>query len=182
MHGIIFKEMQRYVSKRFGLAAWYALLKEAALDHTIYMPTQHYPDQEIITLVSLVSALSGSSAETTLEEFGEFLAPNLLQLYGSMIHPGWKTLDLVEHTEKTMHRVVRFVDQSSAPPRLICTRTGPTEVVLQYASPRNMSSLGIGIIRGIARYYGECVSITRTYTSPEEARGSCCITVQLLVP
>ncbi len=160
MHGIIFKEMQRYVSKRFGLPAWYALLKGVALEQQLYLPTQQYPDAEITALVAGVAVLSGDTVPATLEAFGEFLVPNLLQVYGSMIQPQWRTLDLLEHTENTMHRVVRFVDQSAHPPRLLCTRTGPDEVVLHYASARNMSSLGVGIVRGFARHYGERVSIT----------------------
>jgi hypothetical protein len=179
MHGIIFKEMQRYVSKKFGLPAWYALLKRVALDQQLYLPTQHYPDEEITALIAGVSRLSGQPVPATLEDFGEFLVPNLLQVYGSMINSGWRTLDLLEHTENTMHRVVRFVDQSAHPPRLLCTRTGPDEVVLHYASARNMSSLGMGIVRGFARHYGERVTITCNQHPEHPAE---CLIVVRLVP
>jgi hypothetical protein len=162
MHGIIFKEMQRYVSIKFGLPAWYALLKGADMTHQLYLPTQRYPHKEITALIAGVSRLSGQSVAATLEAFGEFLVPNLLQAYGSMINPNWRTLDLLEHTENTMHQAVRYADHSASPPRLLCTRTGPNEVVLHYTSVRNMSSLGVGIIRGFARHYGEQVTITRT--------------------
>ncbi len=162
MHGIIFKELQRYVSKSFGLPAWYGLLKGAALDQQLYLPTQNYPDGHLTVLVSGIAGLRGQPVPDTLEDFGEFLVPNLLQAYGSMINPNWRTLDLLEHTENTMHQAVRYADHSASPPRLLCTRTGPNEVVLHYTSVRNMSSLGVGIIRGFARHYGEQVTITRT--------------------
>jgi hypothetical protein len=161
MQGIIFKELQRYVSKSFGLPAWYGLLKGAALDQQLYLPTQHYPDGHLTALASGIAGLRGQPVPDTLEDFGAFLVPNLLLVYGSMIQPRWRTLDLLEHTGRTMHRVARHAGYAATPPWLRCTRTGPGEVVLHCHSERDLSSLGVGIIRGLARYYGESVRITR---------------------
>jgi hypothetical protein len=177
MHGMIFKELQRYVSKSFGLPAWYGLLKGAALDQQLYLPTHHYPDGHLTALVSGIAGLRGQPVPDTLEDFGEFLVPNLLQVYGSMIQPRWRTLDLLEHTEHTMHRVVRHASYTATPPRLLCTRTGPGEVVVHYQSERNLSSLGVGIIRGLARHYGESVRITRNQHPDRPAE--CVIVVEL---
>ncbi len=178
MHGIIFQELQRYVSKSFGLSAWYGLLKGAALERQLYLPTQHYPDVQLTVLLDGVTGLRGQPLPDTLEDFGAFLVPNLLQVYGSLIKPRWRTLDLLEQTEHTMHRVVRHAAYDASPPRLICTRTGPREVRVYYQSARNLSSLGIGIIRGLARHYGESVCITKVQ-HPDHAEG-CVIVVQLL--
>lgn len=178
MHGIIFKELQRYVSKSFGLPAWYGLLTGAALDQQLYLPTQNYPDAQLTALLNGVANLRGQPVPDTLEDFGTFLVPNLLQVYGSMIQPRWRTLDLLEHTEHTMHRVVRHASYAATPPRLLCTRTGPGEVVVHYYSERNLSSLGVGIIRGLARYYGENVRITKNQNPNLPAE--CVILVQLV--
>lgn len=176
MHGTIFKELQRYVSKSFGLPAWYGLLKGAALDQQLYLPTQHYPDTHLTALVSGTAGLRGQTVADTLEDFGMFLVPNLLQVYGSLIQPQWRTLDLLEHTEQ-MHGVVRQAGYTATPPRLLCIRTGPGEVVLHYCSDRNLSSLGVGIIRGLARHYGEHVRISKTHDPDRSAE--CTILVQL---
>jgi hypothetical protein len=177
MHGTIFKELQRYVSISFGLPAWYGLLKGAALDQQLYLPTQHYPDTHLTALISGTAGLRGQPVADTLEDFGVFLVPNLLQVYGSMIQPHWRTLDLLEHTEQTMHWVVRQASYTATPPRLLCIRTGPGEVVVHYFSERNLSSLGVGIIRGLARHYGENVRIIKTHDHDRSAE--CIILVQL---
>lgn len=177
MHGIIFMELQRYVSKSCGLPAWYGLLKGTALDRQLYLPTHNYPDTQMTALLGGVAGLRGQPVADVLEEFGAFLVPNLLLVYGSMIQPRWRTLDLLEHTEHTMHRVVRYADAAATPPRLRCTRTGPGEVVVHYRSERNLSSLGIGIIRGLARHYGENVRITK-HPHPDRP-AECLILVQL---
>jgi hypothetical protein len=46
---------------------------------------------------------------------------------------------------------------------LVCSRISPQEVAIDYASQRQMSSLGVGIIRGIAKHYGENVRIQVTH-------------------
>jgi hypothetical protein len=176
MHGIIFKELQRYVSKKFDLPTWYALLKSVDLDKKIYMPTENYPDEEINALVSAASTVADRPVNFILEDFGEFLAPNLMQVYRTMIPLQWRTLDLLERTESTIHKAVRFVDQVTTPPRLVCTRTSSQEVVIDYSSQRKMSSLGVGIIRGIAKHYGENVLINVTHCSDSK----CQISVRLV--
>jgi hypothetical protein len=92
MHGIIFKELQRYVSKKFGLPTWYALLQSVDLEKKIYIPTQNYPDAEINALVAAAAAAADCSPHQVLEDFGEFLAPNLLLVYATMIPAHWRTL------------------------------------------------------------------------------------------
>jgi hypothetical protein len=47
--------------------------------------------------------MTGIPSADLLESFGEALVPGLVQVYGRLVEPGWRTLDLIEHTEATMH-------------------------------------------------------------------------------
>ena len=67
-----------------------------------------------------------------LEEFGEFLVPDLPELNRPMLEPHWRTLDVLEHTEGTIHRVVRMRNPEEPPPVLRCERLGPHEVRESY--------------------------------------------------
>lgn len=178
MHGIIFAGLKKYVVANFGSEAWNGLLKDAGIGSKIYLPTQAYSDQEIVALVTAASQKTGKPAQALLEGFGEFIVADLVTIYRSMIDPAWGTLDLIENTENTMHKAVRLRDRGATPPTLVVNRTGPDEVVINYSSARRMCAVGKGIVRGIARHYGESVAISET-TCMHRGSPSCTISVKL---
>jgi Haem-NO-binding len=177
MHGIIFSELKKYVDDRLGGAAWGALLEKAGLSGRIYMPVQEYPDADAVKLVTTASAITGRPAQAVLEDFGEFIAPDLLKMYASLIRKEWRTLDVIEHTEETIHRVVRHRNPGAKPPELRCSRIGPDEVVVVYSSPRKMCAVAKGIARGMARHFKETVATSESSCMLAGAK-ECRISVQ----
>ncbi len=159
MHGIIFTELKKYVDARLGGQAWGTLLQKANMPGRIFMPVKEYPDADAVTLVTTASAITGKPAAAILEDFGEFIAPDLVALYGSLLRKEWRTLDVIEHTEETIHRVVRHRNPGARPPELKTRRPSEDEVVLVYASPRKMCAVAKGIARGLARHFKETVTI-----------------------
>ncbi|MBV9774893.1 MAG: heme NO-binding domain-containing protein [Gemmatimonadetes bacterium] len=160
MHGIIFAELKKYVDARLGADAWRPLLREAGLGSRIYVPVRTYPDEEVVALVSAASRTTGLAPAAILEDFGEFIAPDLIGMYRSLIRAEWRTLDFIANTEQTIHKVVRLNDSQALPPEIACTRSGSREVVVHYNSPRRMCAVARGIIRGVAAHYGEQVVVT----------------------
>ncbi len=180
MHGIIFNQLQKYVRDHSGPAAWFTLLGSQQLAKKIYLPTQIYPDEELIALVAGIANQQHKSVEQILEDFGKFIVADLLKVYSTMIRPEWRTLDVLEHTENTMHKAVRHNDRSATPPELLCTRVSPREVVIDYSSRRHLSSLGVGIIKGISAHYGEKTAVqVRHYQTPTGQK-ACKISVVLV--
>jgi hypothetical protein len=178
MHGIIFAGLKKYVVANFGNDAWNGLLKDTGIGSKIYLPTQTYPDQEIVALVTAASQKTGKPAQTLLEGFGEFIVADLATIYRSMIKPEWRTLDLIENTEGTMHKAVRLRDRGATPPTLVVTRTSPDEVVIVYSSARKMCGVAKGIVKGIARHYNEQVTITES-SCMLKGNPSCTLSVKL---
>lgn len=162
MHGIIFSELQKYVETKHSPEVWKTLLKEAGIGNRLYVPFQTYPDQEAMALVTTASRLTGQPAGAILEDFGEFIAPDLMNLYRALVDPAWKTLDFLERTEETIHRVVRLKNPGAEPPELKVSRATPNEVILTYTSARRMCGVAKGIARGVARHYHETVTITES--------------------
>ena len=66
--------------------------------------------------------------EVTSQQFGEFLAPELLRMYSSLIHPEWKTIEVIANTEELIHATVRMRNPGARPPMLQCLRTGDDEL------------------------------------------------------
>lgn len=178
MHGIIFAGLKKYVAANFGNEAWNSLLKEAGVGPKIYLPTQTYSDQEILALVTAASQKTGLPAQVLLEGFGEFIVTDLVTIYRSMIKPEWRTLDLIENTESSMHKAVRLRDRGATPPTLVVSRPSPTEVVVVYSSARRMCGVAKGILKGIARYYDERITIAET-SCMLKGGASCNLSVKL---
>jgi hypothetical protein len=160
MHGIIFSELKKYVDTKLGGEAWGGLLQEAGLKMKLYMPIHTYPDQEAVALVAAAAKMTGQPVDGVLQSFGEFIAPDLMRMYGALLKKEWKTLDILEHTEETIHRVVRSQNPGADPPQLQCVRLSATALVITYASRRRMCGVAKGIVRGIAAALGEKVVVS----------------------
>jgi hypothetical protein len=155
MHGFIFSELRKYADTRIGSGAWNRLLESAGLGSKLYLPIQEYPDADAVALVVAAARETGASQEEVLEDFGRFLAPSLLGLYRTLVNPEWKTLDLLEHTEHTIHSVVRARNPGAKPANLQAVRLSPDVVDLTYSSQRRLCPVAKGIIQGMAAHYGE---------------------------
>jgi hypothetical protein len=162
VHGIVFSELQKFVVSKHAHSGWKAVTEKAGLAHKVYLAAGQYPDSEIVSLVTAASAITGQEPFKIVEAFGEFILPSLLKMYSHLLKPSWRSLDVIEHTEGTVHTVVRTSDKDARPPRLRTRRKGPDTVVLVYDSPRKMCALAIGIGKGLARHFKETLSIDQT--------------------
>ncbi len=162
MQGIIYMQLKKYVVSTLGKDNWSKLLKECGLESRFYLPTNTYPDEEVVTLVGTASKMTGKPVPEILEDFGEFIVPGLIELYGAFVSPEWKTIDLIENTEQTIHKVVRLRNPGADPARLKTVRHSKQKVEVIYDSPRKMCGLAKGIIKGVGKHNKENITITES--------------------
>lgn len=179
MHGSIFAELQKYVTAKLGAEAWKALLRESGVPTRVYLPIREYPDQELVALVNTAHRLTGVPVPELLQDYGEFIAPDLVKMYKAYIRPEWRTLDLIQHTEEQIHTRVRVDHRGAAPPYLTADRVGPDEVMVHYTSERKLCAVAVGIAHGIAKYFGEAVNVTQL-TCMHRGDASCELSVKLV--
>jgi hypothetical protein len=160
VHGIILSELHKFLVEQQGADTWRHVVQRARLPELTFTPLEFYPDEYLARIVAATEGIINVSPWTLLENFGEHLTPRLLALYEVLLEPSWRTLDVIEHTEQTVHRLVRMRDPAATPPRLRAERTGPNEVVLTYDSPRRLCAIARGIGKGIARHFGEELVLT----------------------
>jgi hypothetical protein len=158
VHGLIFFYIQKYAEAVAGAGRPPARSTLSATS-TKYLPTGVYPDEDAVDLIRAVAESSAAPLETVLERFGEFLAPHLVKVAGSLVEPEWRTLDLVEHTEAVIHAMVRTSRPGAAPPVIECVRAAPDELHVVYASRRRLCRLAVGLLRGVAGHFGEEVDL-----------------------
>ena len=137
MHGIVLMELKKHVEQAYGPQTWSALLLAAGLPGTFYNAMGEYPDADVMALVAAASKATGKSQDQVLEGFGRFLVPDLVETYRFLISPSWDALDLIEHTESTIHTVVRTRD-GATPPVLYLNRVGTDSVMIRYSSARKL--------------------------------------------
>lgn len=160
MHGLIFFYLQKFADEASkGSTSWDALRSSVATSTSKYLPSGVYPDADAVHLLQSIAQSAGRPLPTILEQFGEFLAPHLVKVAGTHIDPSWHTLDLIEHTERIIHAMIRSANPGAAPPVLETVRQSPNELHLVYTSARRLCPLALGLMRGMAKHYGEEVSI-----------------------
>jgi Haem-NO-binding len=135
MHGIIFAELRNYAETKHGKGTWNQLLKQSGLDNRVYLPIKAYPDTEVVALIGAASSMAGIPVAELVEDFGEFITPALMKMFGHLLLPEWKTIDVIDNTEGTVHSVVRAKNPGTKPPELQTVRRSYDEVVLIYTSP-----------------------------------------------
>ena len=162
MYGLILSELRKYVEARRGRDAWNRLLEAAELQGTIYFPNRAYSDEEVTGILDEIAQEGRTTVNWVLEDFGEFIAA-----------------DLIEHTEETIHRVIRSTDPGAKPPKLECRTAGRDEIVILYRSARRMCAFAKGIVRGLAACFREEVRIAEP-TCMHDGAPYCEIFVQVV--
>jgi predicted hydrocarbon binding protein len=162
MHGIILSELKKYVTEKLGPGAWPKLLSEAGLPNKIYVASTSYPDEEVVALVEAASHLTGKPVDQTLSAFGEYIMPDLLRMYKTLLKAEWDALDLVENIETTIHTAVRMRNPGATPPQLKITRLSPKQVQIAYSSKRKMCALGKGMLTALGSQYHQPLTVTET--------------------
>lgn len=162
MHGIIHEEYKKYIEVRHGVDMYRAVLERSGLGNKFFMPVGSYDDEEFNALVEATQQLTGATYHEILEDFGEFITPDLIDMYSSLVDPTWKTVDFLTYAEERVHPVVRLRNPGSKPPVLKFTRLGPDELHFHYDSPRHMSAIARGIMKGVANHYHQVLNITET--------------------
>lgn len=160
MNGMIFMEVEKFVKARLGDEAWQEVERLAGVPSRLYVPVADYPDEEVVALLTALSARMTKSLPVILESLGEFIVPDFVKIFQCLIAPDWKTIDLIANTERTIHEVLRGAGTKTDPPELKCLRGSPQEVTVTYTSPRKLCALAKGIVRGVAKHYRERVIIT----------------------
>jgi hypothetical protein len=163
VHGIIFFYIQKFAdAAAAGTTTWLQLRETVSSGASRYLPNETYPDGEAVGLLQSLAERTGEPLPTLVERFGEFLAPHLVKVAGRHIDPTWRTLDLIENTESIIHTMIRATNPGAEPPVLETVRNSPNELHLVYGSSRQLCVLARGIMKGVAKHFGESITIDET--------------------
>lgn len=160
MHGLIHIELERFVRSTLGDAVWDEAAAAAGVSQITYVADRQYGDAELLAVVIAISKATGAGPQSLLEQFGRALVPSLIAAHRHLVHPEWRTIELIANTEALIHTTLRAGDAAAQPPMLRTTKRGPHALLVIYASERRMCGVAKGIMRGVADHYGETIVVT----------------------
>lgn len=182
MHGIILYGLKHFVVDEYGDDAWNAVLQEADVDQTLFIPSTTYSDDVVLEIVTTGAELTGAEPAELQYEFGRYIVPSLVETYGVHVDTNWSSLELIENVETYIHEALRQKDLGEyTPPGLGAERNGPDAVLVTYASDRQLCHVARGILDGIADYYDESWTVTEQ-TCMHDGASRCEILVERDTP
>lgn len=160
MKGVILGCLNELVEEEFGADKWETIRERAGLPKERCLPIADVDDAVVMKAVEETCGVLGITLEQAADAFGRHwactYAPKLYGAYYTGIKSTKEFLlkldDIHVATTRAMH--------NAHPPRFTYKDVDDRTLVMEYHSARGLMPFFIGLIRGVAEYYGERVDIT----------------------
>jgi hypothetical protein len=159
MHGSICCIVKKFVDIHHGDAAWQEILGRSGNVGLQLSPVGDYPDAVVISMLEAACELLDCKLHDLLQSIGRFAAPELISFAGSMLHPEWRTFEILANVETLIHRTVRMLNPTAQPANIQAFRLDEQSAQVVYSSRRGLCSLARGILEGLGESYGEELSV-----------------------
>ena len=155
MHGSICVILKKFVEQSHGKETWQEILRLAGHDGLVLSPIQSYPDEAVFAIVGATCEHLEVDMQTGLEAVGKFAAPELVRFARGMLHPDWKTFELLANIETLIHRTIRVSNPDAEPATIQAFELSDDEVQVVYSSQRGLCALANGILQGLGDVFDE---------------------------
>lgn len=162
MKGVIFTEFIELVEEKFSDDVLEQIVEAADLPSGgSYTSLGTYAHEEVIALVTQLSAITGADAGDLQLAFGEFLFGRFAVLHGNFMEGVPGALDFLEKVQDYIHIEVEKLYPEATPPRLDCQRVDEKNMVLHYSSHRPFAMVAHGLIKGCSDHFNSNLDIKR---------------------
>ena len=158
--GTILNCLEELVTQNFGIEQWKRVLKTAEVPESrIYGIFEDVPDSEVHCLLKAASTALALSPDGVMEAFGDYwskvYAPRVYHPY----YAGAKnSREFLLHLDDIHAKMTRSL-KSARPPRFRYEWRGDNYLILHYQSARGLVALMPGLVRGVGKFYGECLNV-----------------------
>lgn len=161
MKGVVFNILEEFVEANLGKEGVAHVRKELSLKP--FMAIANYPDEMVGQIVMVGSRATGLAPEDLVYAFGRFFAnsPTLHKVYGQYFAAHKTAREMLLFTDELHERLTRSMP-GATPPRFRYEQPAPDQLVMKYASKRNLCTLLRGIIHGVGDFYKEEVKVVET--------------------
>jgi predicted hydrocarbon binding protein len=159
MHGSICVILKKFVEQNFGRDVWLEILRLAGHEGLVLSPIQSYPDEAVFAIVGATCERLELDMPTALEAVGKFAAPELIRFARGMLHPDWKTFELLANIETLIHRTIRVSNPGAEPASIQAFELSDDQVQVVYSSQRGLCALANGILQGLGDVFDEDLTV-----------------------
>jgi predicted hydrocarbon binding protein len=161
MKGIIFRQLETFVTEQHGMMAWDEAIESCNLSSEgVYIGTEKYDDEELFTLVGYFCEKLGLSADVLVREFGKFIFPALYEMAYDLVKDAQNLREFLLLVEDVIHVEVRKLHQDASLPTFDYLQH-KTNLVMVYRSPRKLCHLSEGLILAAAEKFQQHVEVTQ---------------------
>lgn len=162
MKGLVFTEFFEFVDDKFSFETTERLIEMSHLpSEGVYTAVGTYDSQEIVTLVTNLSALIGVSVPDLLKEFGRHLFKRFLASFPTFFEGIKSTMEFLPQVDGYVHLEVRKLYPDAELPSFSCTTPEPGMMIMTYRSKRNLPDLAEGLILACIDHFGESLIVSR---------------------
>jgi hypothetical protein len=162
MKGKLFTEFFELVDDRFSFETSERLIEMSHLpSEGIYTAVGTYDSQEMATLVSNLSTLTGVPVPDLLKEFGRHLFKRFLTSFPDFFEGITSSLEFLPRVDSFVHLEVRRLYPDAKLPSFTCTKPKPGAMLMTYRSKRRLSDLAEGLILACIDHFGESLVVRR---------------------
>jgi len=154
MKGILPKLALQFVHDRYGEDAFEGVREE--MGHPVFLPAESYPDQVLMQMAELASALAGVTVREFFLDLGRFTVGKFHEMY-----PGYfkeESLKSFYLRMNDVHAKLTKANPGIQPPNFTYEDKGD-DLFMNYRSPRGLFDYFEGILLGAADFKGERVRI-----------------------
>ena len=163
MYGLVNKAVEGLVCSKFGEDTWNQILEKAQIDADSFVSMEAYPDAVTYKLIGAACEVLKLDAATVLQTFGEYWTLYTVnEGYGELMEMFGNNLKEFLHNLDRLHGHVAMGFSELRPPSFRVEEL-PNEkaLLLHYHSQREgLGPMVIGLVRGLAKRFGEEVEIT----------------------
>ena len=159
MKGIVFNVLEEMVEATGGLQLWDQVLQDAGPGSGgSYTASATYDDEELLAIVTALSARTGLPAERLVHDFGVHLLGVFAERFPRFFEDVTPK-EFLRNVGGIIHSEVRKLYPDAGVPDFDYEDPAPDELVMLYRSPRRMCTLAEGLIRGSAGHFGVGVEL-----------------------
>lgn len=155
MKGVVFTEFLDFVGDRYGANAVDDIIDASDLPSGgAYTSVGTYSHAEMVQLCTALAEHTGEPAPELVRDFGAHLSCSFARDHHRFFERSSNFFDFLESIEGHIHVEVRKLYPDAELPSFTTELRTPTQLVMQYRSPRRMGDLAEGLIVGTARRFG----------------------------
>jgi len=158
--GVVFTEFLEMVEEKFSPAVADSVIEQSALaSGGAYTTLGSYDHQEMLQLVTNLSAATGVPPQDLIRVFGEHLFGRFLDYYPQLFTGIDSALELLRRVEDYIHVEVRKLYPDAELPTFQCWMVGREQLSMTYRSKRPFAALAEGLIRGCIEHFDEDINL-----------------------